>query len=62
MYEIRAILRHYSKQDFKAKEAVRIIYELEGEDIVNVLAAQILFKRFNNYDTTPLCGRTLSID
>ncbi len=64
--EIRAILRHYLKQGYKAAEASRKMCEVEGEGTVKIRAAQILFQKFNKGDLTlqskVRTGRPLSID
>ena len=38
--EIRAVLRHYWKQKFKATEAAKKICEVEGEGTVEIKTAQ----------------------
>ena len=48
--EIRAILRHYWKQGYKAAEAARKICEVECEGTVEIHASQIWFQKFNNGD------------
>ncbi|KAI4477349.1 hypothetical protein M0804_012735 [Polistes exclamans] len=50
-FEIRVLLRHYWKQQFKATEVVKKICEVEGKDVVSVRTAQKLFKKFNEGHT-----------
>ena len=48
-FEIRILLKHYWKQDFKAAAAARrIICEVEGEGVVGERVAQRWFQIFNN--------------
>jgi transposase len=64
--EIRAILRHYWKQGYKAAEAASKICEVEDEGTVEIIAAQIWFQKFNKGDLSlqnkVRTGRPLSID
>ena len=64
--EIRAILRIYWKQGYKAAEATCKICKVEGEGTVVIRAAQIWFQKFNKGDFTlqnkVRTGRPLSID
>ena len=46
-FEIRVLLKHYWKQDYKAAAAARRICEVEGEDVVSEHVAQPWFQRFN---------------
>ena len=39
-FDIRVLLKHYWKQDYKAAAAVRRICEVEGEGIVNERVGQ----------------------
>ena len=45
-FEIRVLLKHYCKQDYKAAAAGRIC-EMEGESIVSERVAQRRLQRFN---------------
>ena len=47
MLEIRFLVKHYWKQDYKAAAAARRICEVEGEDAVSEHVAQRWFQRFN---------------
>lgn len=47
-FEIRVLLKHYWKQDYKAAAAARKICEVEGEGVVSERVAQRWFQRFNN--------------
>jgi hypothetical protein len=44
-YEVRVLLKHYWKQNYKAAAAAKK-YDVEGEGAVNERKAQIWFKRF----------------
>ncbi len=65
-FEIRAILRHYWKQGYKATEAARKICDVEGDGTVEIRAAQIWFKKFKNGDTSledkRRCGHSFLIN
>ena len=43
MFEIRFLLKHYWKQDYKATAAVQRICEMEGEGVVSECVAQRWF-------------------
>ena len=45
--EIRVLLKHYWKQDYKATAAARRICEVEGEGVVSECVAQRSFQHFN---------------
>lgn len=64
--EIRTLLRHYWKQQFKASEAARKICEVEGENVVSLRIAQKWFKKFNegDYDLydQPRSGRPVTVN
>lgn len=64
--EIRAILRHYWKQGFKASKAAKKICEIEGKDTISIRTAQVWYKKFNEGHTSlenqPRSGRPLSLD
>lgn len=64
--EIRVILRHYWKQDWKAIDAAKKICEVEGEGSVSIRSAQEWFKKFKNGDTSldyaPHKGRPTAFD
>jgi hypothetical protein len=45
-YEVRVLLRHYWKQNYKAVAAAKEICDVEGEGAVNECTAQLWFKRF----------------
>ena len=60
--EIRVLLKHYWKQDYKAAvAAARRICEVEGEGVVSERVAQRCFQRFNtgkgNTKDLPHSGR-----
>ena len=60
-FEIRFLLKHYWKQDYKAVAASRKICEVEGEGVVSERVAQLWFQRFNtgegNTKVLPLSGK-----
>ena len=60
-FEIRVLLKHCWKQDYKAVAAVRRICEVEGESVVSEGVAQLWFQCFNtgeeNNDYLPRSGR-----
>ena len=60
-FEIRFLLKHYWKQDYKVAAATRSICEMEGEGIVSEHVAQQWFQRFNtgeeNTKDVPYSGR-----
>jgi hypothetical protein len=61
--EIRAILRHYWKQGYKAAKAARKICEVECEGTVEIRAAQIWFQKGDlSMQNKVRTGRPLSID
>jgi histone-lysine N-methyltransferase SETMAR len=64
--EIRVLLCYYWKQNLKATEAVKKIYEVEDEDVISNRTAQNWFKRFNDGDTSledePRSGRPVIVD
>jgi hypothetical protein len=45
-YEVRVLLRHYWKQNYKAVAAAKYICDVEGEGAVNERTAQRWFKSF----------------
>jgi hypothetical protein len=45
-YEVRVLLRHYWKQNYKATAAAKKICDVEGESAVNERTAQRWFKWF----------------
>jgi hypothetical protein len=45
-YEVRVLLRHYWKQNYKAAAKKKKKSDFEGEGAVNERAAQRWFKRF----------------
>jgi sulfur relay (sulfurtransferase) DsrC/TusE family protein len=46
-YEVRVLLRHYWKQNYKTAAAASTIFcDVQGEGAVNEYTAQRLFKRF----------------
>jgi hypothetical protein len=45
-YEVRVLLRHYWKQNYKATVAAKKVCDVEDEGAVNVRTAQRWFKRF----------------
>jgi transposase len=45
-YEVRVLLRHHCKQNYKAAAAAKKICAVEGEHAVNERTAQQWFKRF----------------
>ena len=45
-FEIRVLLKHYWKQNYKAAAVARRIYEVEGESVITERVAR-LFQRFN---------------
>jgi hypothetical protein len=47
-YEVRVLLRHYWKQNYKAAAAAKKKSDVEGEDAVNERTAHWWFKRFAN--------------
>ena len=49
-FEIRILLKHYWKQDYKAAAAARRICEVEGEGIVSERVVQRWFHRINARD------------
>ena len=65
-FEIRVLLRHYWKQEFKATEAAKKICEVEGEEVVAVRTAQKWFKKFNDGHTDlrdePRSGRPMTVN
>ena len=46
-FEIRVLLKHYWKQDYKAAAAARRIREVVGEGVVSERGAHQWFQRFN---------------
>ena len=46
-FEIRVLLKHYRKQDYKAAAAARRMCEVEGEGVVNERVAQRWFQSLN---------------
>ena len=46
-FEIRVLLNHYWKQDYKAAAAARRLCEVEGDGVVSERVAQRWFHRFN---------------
>ena len=60
-FEVRVLLKHYRKQDFKAAAGARRLCEVKGEGIVSERMAQQLFQRFNtgkeNTEFLPRSGR-----
>ena len=65
-YEIRILLRHYWKQQFKAAEAAKKICKVEGEDVLSIRTAQKWFKKFNEGHTDlrddPRSGRPITVN
>jgi hypothetical protein len=45
-YEVRVLLRHYWKQNYKATAATKKLCDVEGEGAVNERMAQQWLKRF----------------
>jgi transposase len=64
--EIRVLLHYSWKQNLKATEAAKKIWEVEGEGVISNCTAQNWFKRFNYGDTSlkyePRCGRPVTVD
>jgi transposase len=64
--EIRALLRHYWKQNSKATEAAKKICEMEGEGVISNCTAQNWFRRFSDGDTSledePRSGSPVTVD
>lgn len=64
--EIRVLLRHYWKQDYKAGAAARKICEVEGQGVVSTRTARNWFKRFNDGRTSlkdyARSGRPVEVD
>ena len=49
-YEIRVLLRHYWKQNFKANETAQKLCEVEGEETITIEETEDWFNKFNAGD------------